>query len=163
MKSPQGCSCEARGYGHVLIQVLDRDGRELKRVTGHNTLTRLGMNFIARRTFTSTPAVMTWMQVGTGNLTPDSSQTNLDSPLTTAVLANRQSVQAASMTMSGETGKWEHTWTAGEFSQTGVQEVGLFNDNTSGVGVMMARYRFTVVNKGLADQIKVTWKLHISL
>ena len=163
MESPKGCSCEARGYGHVLIQVLDRDGRELRRVTGHNTLTRLGMNFIAHRTFKGTSAVMAWMQMGTGNLTPNSSQTNLDSPLTTAVIANRQSVQAASMTMSGETGKWEHTWTPGEFSATGVQEVGLFNDNTSGVGIMMARYRFTAVPKSLSDQIKVTWKLHISI
>jgi hypothetical protein len=153
----------ARGKGYVVVQLLDRDGRELKRVHGRNTLTRLGMDFIAHRTFTSTPATMTWMQLGTGNLTPDSSQTNLDSPFTTAVIANRQSVQAASMTMSGETAKWEHTWTPGEFSATGVEEVGLFNDNTSGVGIMMARYRFTVVNKSLSDQIKVTWKLHISL
>jgi hypothetical protein len=146
----------------VLVQVF-RDGQEVARREGRNTVVQDGMALLANRAFADEaagPNRIRFMQLGKGGTAPTSAQTNIGTEISSATLSGRQTAQT--MAMSGtRTAKWEHTWTAGEFAANGVREVGLFDQSTTAGGEMFARFTFTTVNKTAADTIKVTWTLKI--
>ena len=141
--------------GHFKLELI-RDGNVIERREGRNTVTTAGKAKLANRAFTSSPAVYQYMQLGKGGTAASSAQTNILTPVgtNTTILRYRQTAQT--MAMSGtRTAKWEHTWTAGEFSAAGVREVGLFNARTTSIKNMMARFVFTTVNKTGADTLKI--------
>lgn len=147
--------------GHLVLEVV-RDGRVIQRREGRNTVVNGGKALLANRAFSSTPAVVQFMQLGTGGTAASSAQTNVATALNgTNTLADRQTAQTIAMSGT-RTAKWEHTWTAGEFSAAGVREVGLFNAKTTSGGTMFARFVFTTVNKTNADTLKITWTLKIN-
>jgi hypothetical protein len=138
--------------GHFKLELI-RDGNVIARREGRNTVTTTGKAVLANRAFSSTPAVYQFMQLGTGGTAASSAQTNVLTALAKTTLSGRQTSET--MAMSGtRTAKWEHTWTASEFSAAGVREVGLFD--------VMARFVFTTVNKTNADTLKITWTLKIN-
>lgn len=146
--------------GHFKLELI-RDGNVIARREGRNTVVVGGKATLANRAFTNTPPVYQYMQLGTGGTAASSAQTNVLTPLAKTTLSGRQTAQT--MAMSGtRTAKWEHTWTAGEFSAAGVREVGLFNALTTSTVGMMARFVFTTVNKTNADTLKITWTLKIN-
>lgn len=137
--------------GHLKLELI-RDGRVIERREGRNTVVVNGKALLANRAFSSTPAVFQYMQLGKDGTAASSAQTKVLTPLAKTTLSGRQTAQT--MAMSGSrTAKWEHTWTATEFSAAGVQEVGLFNHITTSTGTMMARFVFTAVNKTNADTL----------
>ena len=44
---------------------------------------------------------------------------------------------------------------------TGITEAGLFNTITGSTGIMLARTTFSVINKGTADTLAITWTITI--
>jgi hypothetical protein len=161
------------GEGRVLVQVL-RDGQEVSRREGKNTVVQNGMKLLANRSYAdstgSTNRRIRYMQLGKGGTAPSSAQTGIRTALAAASLAGRQGVGITAgqgtVAMSGaRTAKWEHTWTASEFAANGLREVGLWNTKTTAagahIGTMLARFVFTTVNKTSADTIKITWTLKI--
>ncbi len=139
--------------GHVVLEVV-RDGRVLQRRESRNTVVNVGKALLANRSFSNTPFIVQYMQLGTGGTAASSAQTDVATALASATLTARQT--AETIAMSGtRTAKWEHTWTAGEFSAAGVREVGLFSSDTitTNGGTMFARFVFTTVNKTNADTL----------
>lgn len=160
----------AFGEGRLLLQVF-RDGKEIDRREGHNTIVNTGKGIAANRLFAdqsgATIRKFNWMQLGKSATAANSSQTNILTPLTTvagtAVSSRRSTAQT--MAMSGSrSAKWQHTWTAGEFSASGIVEAGMFNSKTIAAGSksMLARFVFTAVNKTKADTLKITWVIKIN-
>jgi hypothetical protein len=146
--------------GHFKLELI-RGGNVIERREGRNTVVTSGKALLANRAYSDTPAVYQYMQLGTGTTAASSAQTNLVTPLASATLTARQT--AETIAMSGtRTAKWEHTWTAQEFSAAGVSEVGMFNALTTSSVNMMARFVFTTVNKTQADTLKITWTLKIN-
>lgn len=139
--------------GHLVLEVV-RDGRTIQRREGRNTVVNTGKALLANRAFSATPPIIQHMQLGKGGTAASSAQTNVLTALTKTSLSGRQTVGTSAMSGT-RTAKWEHTWTAGEFSVAGVREVGLFskaNATTNG-GTMFARFVFTTVNKTNADTL----------
>lgn len=146
--------------GRLLIQVM-RDGREIARREGRNTVVNTGKALLANRAFSNTPNIFQFLQLGTGGTAASSAQTNLATPLSSGTIASRQTAQTIAMSGT-RTAKWEHTWTASEFSAAGVREVGMFNTRPTSTVSMFARFVFTTVNKTNADTLKITWTLKIN-
>lgn len=146
--------------GHFKLELI-RDGMVIERREGRNTVVQTGKALLANRAFSDTPAVYQFMQLGTGGTAASSAQTNVLTALAKTTLSGRQTAETVAMSGT-RTAKWEHTWTAQEFSAAGVREVGMFNAKTTSSVNMMARFVFTTVNKTQADTLKITWTLKIN-
>jgi hypothetical protein len=143
--------------GDVQITVFDqatgavKDTREIK-----NLVVTAGKTFIAAamlKTTTNSPAAMTHMELGTGTTAAAAGDTTLQ----TAISASR--VALATATSSTNVVTYTASFPAG--TGTGaVTEAGIFN--ASSAGTMLCRTVFSVVNKGAADAMSVTWTITVS-
>lgn len=163
---PAGARDYAKGEGCALIQLFDRSGREVTRREARNLVVQDGMAYMANRTFSSTPKVMNFMQLGKNGAAATTAQDDVLTPIAAATLADRQTVGTAAMSGT-RTAKFEHTWTAGEFSAAGLEEAGLFNEKTTAGTAgsdwtMLARFVYTLVNKTSSDTLKITWTVKVS-
>jgi len=143
----------AHGEGHVLIQLLDDKGEEVSRREGRNTVVQNGMGMLARRIWSSpntggSPRRVMYMELGKGGAAAATNQTDLVTALGTP---DPRDVATATQLAStvGRTVQWVHTWTAKQFSGTGIEEVGLFNSPTTTKGTLFARFVFTTVYKNV--------------
>lgn len=148
----------AKGEGCALVQIFDKAGREIGRRESRNLVVQDGMAFMANRVFSSTPKVMNFMQLGKNGTAPSTTNSDILTPLASGTLALRQTVGTAAMSGT-RTAKFEHTWTAGEFAATGLEEAGLFNEiTTAGTAgtdwTMLARFTYTLVNKTASDTLE---------
>jgi len=147
-----------QGEGHALIQLLDSNGNEITRREGRNTVTQRGRAMLARRIWSSSntssgPRRVRYMHLGKGNTAASSIQTCLYKTLVTAGCNGKGRCTCTITQVGGATGrtaKWQHTWSAKEFSATGIVEVVLFNSPTTN-GTAFARFVFTTVNKAKTD------------
>jgi hypothetical protein len=64
-------------------------------------------------------------------------------------------------TVSTNTIVYACTWAAGDGTGA-ITEAGIFNHATAGSGDMFARTVFSVVNKGTADSMTITWTITVS-
>jgi hypothetical protein len=140
--------------GRVQIQLFDAKGNLKEEQTVNNLVVTSGLNHIADRLGNSSPPTrMSNMEVGTGTTGPSASQTTLISPISSA------RVTLTSQTVSTNTVEY-----VGDFpANTGtgaVTEAGIFNATSA--GTMLCRTTFSVVNKGAADTLKITWTLTVS-
>ena len=147
----------AKGEGNVLVQLFDKTGNEITRREGRNLVVQDGMAFMANRIFSSTPKVMNFLQLGKNGTAASTTNSDILTPLASATLAARQTVGTVAMS-GARTAKFEHTWTAGEFAASGLEEAGLFNEiTTAGVAgtawTMLARFVYTLVNKTGSDTL----------
>ena len=140
--------------GRVHIQVFDKDKNLIEEQTVKNLVVTTGLNHIADRLGASSPATrMSHMEVGTGTTAPAAGDTTLE----TAIASSR--VALTSQTVSTNTVEYVGDFPAG--TGTGaVTEAGVFNASSS--GTMLCRTTFSVVNKGAADTLKITWTLTVS-
>ena len=140
--------------GRVLIQVFDKDKNLIEEQTVKNLVVTTGLNHIADRLGASSPATrMSHMEVGTGTTAPAAGNTALE----TAIASSR--VALTSQTVSTNTVEYVGDFPAG--TGTGaVTEAGVFNASSS--GTLLCRTTFSVVNKGAADTLKITWTLTVS-
>lgn len=143
-----------RAAGQVHIQVFGPEGNLKEERKVKNLVVDTGLAHIANRLGASSPATrMSHMEVGTGTTAPAAGDTALQS----AIAASR--VSLTSQTVSTNTVEYVGDFPAG--TGTGaVTEAGVFNASSS--GTLLCRTTFSVVNKGAADTLKITWTLTVS-
>jgi hypothetical protein len=143
--------------GDVQITVFDQATGEVKGTREiKNLVVTTGKTFIAAamlKTTTNSPAAMTHMELGTGTTAAAAGDTALQA----AIVGSR--VALASATSATNVVTYTASFPAG--TGTGaVTEAGIFN--ASSAGTMLCRTVFSVVNKGAADAMSVTWTITVS-
>ena len=139
--------------GDVKIDIIGADGvvkdsREIK-----NLVVTTGKNYIASRMKDATATAMTHMELGTGTTAAAVGDTALQA----AIAASR--VTLTSTTVTTNAIAYVASFPAG--TGTGaVTEAGVFN--ASSAGTMLCRTVFSVVNKGAADAMSITWTITVS-
>lgn len=137
--------------GSVNVVVRGEDGAVKQEFTVPNLVVDSGLDFIASRMQGVTDAVMSHMAVGTGTTAADAADTTLETE------AARVALFATTVTDNAVA--YVATYPAG--TGTGaLTEAGIFNDATA--GEMLCRTVFSVINKGAADSMTVTWTVTIS-
>ena len=113
-----------------------------------NLVVTTGKQFIASRMSGATSDVMGWIAVGTDNTAANIADTTLGTEIT------RVATTVSGGTASNNSVTYEAVFPVG--TGTGaLVEAGIFND--SSVGTMLSRTVFSVVNKGAADEMTISW------
>ena len=116
----------------------------------NNLVVTAGKNWVADR-MNDVNTVMTHMALGTGTTAAAAGDTTLGTELDRNALT--------STTVLNNTIAYAATWAAGDGTGA-ITEAGIFD--ASSAGDMLARTVFSVVNKGAADSITITWTITIS-
>jgi hypothetical protein len=142
--------------GNLKLVLTDEHGNVKQEEEVKNLVVTVGKNFIASsmaKTTTNSPAAMTHMEVGTGTTAAAVG----DTALQTAVASSR--VTLTSTTVTTNNVAYVATFPAG--TGTGaLTEAGLFNASSS--GTMLCRTVFSVINKGAADTLGITWTVTVN-
>jgi hypothetical protein len=138
--------------GDLVITLLDKDGNVKMQRKEKNLIVSAGLTFICSRMTNATSAVMSHMQLGSGNATPAAIDTALGS-----ALGAREPLD--STVASSNTVTYTSSFEAGEGTGA-VVEAGCFNAATG--GTMLCRTTFPVVNKGADDTMAITWTITLS-
>jgi len=142
--------------GKLSVVLTGPDGKVKDQREVDNLVVTVGKNFIASsmvKTTTNSPAAMTHMEVGTGTTAAAVGDTTLQ----TAVASSR--VTLTSATASTNSVAYVATFPAG--TGTGaLTEAGIFN--ASSAGTMLCRTVFSVINKGAADTLGITWTVTVN-
>ena len=115
-----------------------------------NLVVTAGKNWVADR-MNDANAVMSHMAVGTGTTEALVAQTTL-------VTENDRNA-LTSTTVTDNAVAYVATWAAGD-ATAAITEAGIFDAATG--GDMLARTVFSVVNKGAADSMTITWTVTVS-
>ena len=116
-----------------------------------NLVVTAGKGYVASRMKDASATAMSHMAIGSGTTAAAASQTALGTQL--------GRVSLTSTSVSGAVVTYVATFAAG--TGTGaVTEAGLFNASSS--GTMLCRTVFSVVNKGSADSMTITWTVTVS-
>ena len=139
--------------GDVKIDIIGADGvvkdsREIK-----NLVVTTGKNYIASRMKDATATAMTHMELGTGTTAAAVGDTALQA----AISGSRTALTSTTVTTNAIA--YVASFPAG--TGTGaVTEAGVFN--AASAGTMLCRTVFSVVNKGAADAMSITWTITVS-
>jgi|TARA_R110001583_G_scaffold168228_1_gene321041 hypothetical protein len=135
--------------GHLQIRLNDELVRDVP-----NLVVTAGKGFVATRMIGTGAGVMSHMEVGTGTTDPAAGNTTLES----AVSSSRTAF-TSSAAVSGAVVTYITAFAAG--TGTGaLTEAGIFNASSG--GTMLCRTEFSVVNKGAADTMTITWTVTVS-
>ena len=115
-----------------------------------NLVVTAGKNWVADR-MNNANTVMTHMAVGTGTNAAAAGDTTLQTE------SDRNTLTSTTVTANAVA--YVATWAAGD-ATAALTEAGIF-DAASG-GDMLARTVFSVVNKGAADSMTITWTITVS-
>jgi hypothetical protein len=132
--------------GHVQIHL---NGELVQDID--NLVVTAGKGFVASRMSGTSAGVMSHMAVGTSTTSASAGQTALVSESARVALTST-SVSAAVVTYTG-------TFPAGT-GTAALTEAGILNASSS--GTMLCRTVFSVVNKGSADAMTITWTVTVS-
>jgi hypothetical protein len=142
--------------GNLKLVLTDEHGNVKQEEEVKNLVVTVGKNFIASsmaKTTTNSPAAMTHMEVGTGTTAAAVGDTALE----TAVGSSR--VTLTSTTVTTNNVAYVATFPAG--TGTGaLTEAGIFNASSS--GTLLCRTVFSVINKGAADTLGITWTVTVN-
>jgi hypothetical protein len=116
----------------------------------NNLVVTAGKNWVADR-MNNANTVMTHMAIGTGTTAAAAGNTALGTQLDRNTLT--------STTVTNNTIEYACTWAAGDGTGA-ITEAGIFDASTG--GDMLARTVFSVVNKGAADSMTITWTITVS-
>ena len=137
--------------GDLKIVLTDENGQIKHEQEVKNLVVTVGKNFIASRMKDTTDTAMTHMAVGSGTTAAAVGDTTLGTEL--------GRVSLTSTTVTTNNVAYVATFPAG--TGTGaVTEAGLFNDGTA--GDMLCRTVFSVINKGAADTLGITWTVTVN-
>ena len=137
--------------GSVNVVVRGEDGAVKQEFTVPNLVVDTGLDFIASRMEGTTDAVMSHMAIGTGSTAADAADTTLETEAARVALT--------STTVTNNAVAYVATYPAG--TGTGaLTEAGILNAASG--GTMLCRTVFSVINKGAADSMTVTWTVTIS-
>lgn len=138
--------------GRLKIHVFDAETLETKDYFEvDNLVVNAGLDYIASRMKDATATAMSHMAVGSDNTAASAGQTALGSELGRVALT--------STTITANVVEYIATFGAG--TATGaIVEAGIFNDGVA--GTMLCRTVFSVVNKGAADAMTITWEVTVA-
>ena len=139
--------------GNLKLVLTDEHGNVKQEEEIKNLVVTVGKNFIASRMKDATATAMTHMEVGTGTTAAAVG----DTALQTAVASSR--VTLTSTTVTTNNVAYVATFPAG--TGTGaLTEAGIFN--AASTGTMLCRTVFSVINKGAADTLGITWTVTVN-
>ena len=139
--------------GNLKLVLTDEHGNIKQEEEVKNLVVTVGKNYIASRMKDATATAMTHMEVGTGTTAAAVGDTTLQ----TAVASSR--VTLTSTTVTTNSVAYVATFPAG--TGTGaLTEAGIFN--ASSAGTMLCRTVFSVINKGAADTLGITWTVTVN-
>lgn len=139
--------------GRLNIVLTGPDGEVKEQHEVDNLVVTVGKNFIASRMKDATATAMSHMEVGTGTTAAAVGDTTLGA----AVASSR--VALTSTTVTTNSVAYVATFPAG--TGTGaLTEAGIFNASSS--GTMLCRTVFSVINKGAADTLGITWTVTVN-
>lgn len=138
--------------GHLLIEVHDEHGALKDLVEVANLVVTTGKAHIADA-LSSSPGqgAMSHMAVGTGTGAPAAGDTTLGTEIDRNALTSRTDATNV-VTYVG-------SWAAGDATNSAITEAGIFNASSS--GTMLARAKFTAIDKGASDTLTITWTVTI--
>lgn len=140
-----------KATGSVNVVVRGEDGRVSQNFTVPNLVVDTGLNYISSRMKDATATAMSHMAVGTGTTAAAAGDTALETESARVALD--------SSTVTGASISYVATYPAG--TGTGaLTEAGILN--ASSAGTLLCRTLFSVINKGAADTMTVTWTITIS-
>jgi hypothetical protein len=139
--------------GTLKLVLTDENGNIKQEEEVKNLVVTVGKNYIASRMKDATATAMTHMEVGTGTTAAAVGDTTLQ----TAVASSR--VTLTSTTVTTNSVAYVATFPAG--TGTGaLTEAGIFN--AASAGTMLCRTVFSVINKGAADTLGITWTVTVN-
>jgi hypothetical protein len=137
--------------GDLKIVLTDANGQITHEQEIKNLVVTTGKNFIASRMKDATATAMTHMAIGSGTTAAAVGDTTLGTELGRVALT--------STTVTTNNVAYVATFPAG--TGTGaVTEAGLFNASSS--GTLLCRTVFSVINKGAADTLGITWTVTVN-
>lgn len=138
--------------GRLKIHVFDAETLETKDYFEvDNLVVDSGLDYIASRMKDATATAMSHMAVGSDNTAASAGQTALGSELGRVALTS--TIVTANVV--------EYIATFGAGTATGaIVEAGIFNDGVA--GTMLCCTVFSVVNKGAADAMTITWEVTVA-
>ena len=137
--------------GELRITVTNPEGNITQETVVPNLVVTAGKNLIASRLKDTTDGAMSHMAIGTGTTAAAAGDTTLGTE------AGR--VALTSTTVTNNAVAYVATFGAG--TGTGaITEAGLFNANSA--GTMLCRTVFSVINKGAADTLGITWTVTVN-
>jgi hypothetical protein len=137
--------------GDLKIVLTDENGQIKHEQEVKNLVVTVGKNFIASRMKDTTDTAMSHMAIGSGTTAAAVGDTALGTEL--------GRVSLTSTTVTTNNVAYVATFPAG--TGTGaVTEAGLFNASSS--GTLLCRTVFSVINKGAADTLGITWTVTVN-
>lgn len=137
--------------GELRITVTNPEGNIKQEVVIPNLVVTTGKNFIASRMAGTSSNVMSHMAIGTGTTAAAVGDTTLGTE------AGR--VSLTSSTVTDNSVAYVATFPAG--TGTGaITEAGILNASSS--GTLLCRTVFSVINKGAADTLGITWTVTVN-
>lgn len=137
--------------GELKITVTNPNGNVTQETVIPNLVVSSGKDYIAERMKDATTTAMSHMAIGTGSTAAAAGNTTLGTE------AGR--VALTSTTVTANAVAYVATFGAG--TGTGaITEAGLFNASSS--GDMLCRTVFSVINKGAADTLGITWTVTVN-
>jgi len=142
-----------KATGRVKVVLKDENGSIKEDFTVDNLVVDAGLDYIASRMKDATATAMSHMEVGTDTTAAAAGDTTLGS----AVGASRTTLTSTTVTDNAVA----YVCTFGAGVGTGaLTEAGIFN--ASSAGDMLCRTVYSVINKGAADSMTITWTITIS-
>jgi hypothetical protein len=143
--------------GYIKIELFDENGNIKQIIEKENTFMAVGDAHVADQlAATPTEAVMGWMAIGTSDAAFTTASTTLGSEIDRNALAAGYPEQQAAAADNDVV--YKATWAAGDGTGA-LTEAGIFN--SSGAGTMLAASTFSVINKGAADTLTITWTVTV--
>ena len=137
--------------GDLKIVLTDENGQIKHEQEVKNLVVTTGKNFIASRMKDTTKAAMSHMAIGSGSTAAANGDTTLGTEL--------GRVSLTSTTVTTNNVAYVATFPAG--TGTGaITEAGIFNDGSA--GDLLCRTVFSVINKGAADTLGITWTVSVN-
>ena len=139
--------------GNLKLVLTDENGNIKQEEEVKNLVVTAGKGFIASRMKDATATAMTHMEVGTSSTAAAVG----DTTLTAAVASSRTLLTSTTVTTNSVA--YVCSFPAG--TGTGaLTEAGLFN--AASAGTMLCRTVFSVINKGAADTLGITWTVTVN-
>jgi len=137
--------------GELKITVTNPEGNVKQEVVVPNLVVTTGKNLIASRLKDTTDAAMSHMAIGTGSTAAAAGDTALGTE------AGRVALTSTTVT----TNSVAYVASFGAGTGTGaITEAGLLNASSG--GTLLCRTVFSVINKGAADTLGITWTVTVS-
>jgi hypothetical protein len=137
--------------GELKITVTNPNGNVTQETVIPNLVVTSGKDYIAERMKDATTTAMSHMAIGTGSTAAAAGNTTLGT--------ESGRVALTSTTVTANAVAYVATFGAG--TGTGaITEAGLFNASSS--GDMLCRTVFSVINKGAADTLGITWTVTVN-